>query len=47
MVLVGQDSNLVVLGPAFNGLVEFTHTRVIKGRRKPAGDDARVSGTLH
>ncbi len=24
--------------------LEFTHTRVIKGRRQPVGDDARVSG---
>jgi hypothetical protein len=34
-------------GPLFSDLVEFTHTRVIEGGRKPAGDDARVSGTLH
>jgi hypothetical protein len=24
--------------------LEFTHTRVIKGWRKPAGENARVSG---
>src|SRR5271166_2010940 len=42
-----QDSGLVTPGSVGSGLVEFTHTRVITGRRKPAGDRARVSGTLH
>ncbi len=33
-------------GHRCGGLVEFTHTRVIKGRHLSAGDHARVSGTL-
>ena len=42
----GKIPILSLLGPFFSDL-EFTHTRVIQGRRKPAAGYARVSGTLH
>ena len=44
---MGQDSDLVTQTPFIHDRMEFTHTRVIERRRKPAGSYARVSGTLH